>query len=148
MPWTLLVMSFGFLALISMPMHRPPLFRWFTRLASSISFSARPSISSANHIFVIALPLTETMSSWSSKASYIILSRKTLKRVGERRYPYRTPTEVKNQSPLLPFKMTALVVLSYSCSITQTKLALMLYFQAACHTLSKAFLKSTKTWCR
>ena len=44
-----------------------------------------------------------TLPSWSSNASYMILSMKMLKRVGESRYPCRTPTVVLNQSSVLLF---------------------------------------------
>ena len=43
----------------------------------------------------------------------MILSRNMLKRVGESRHPCRTPTAVRNQSPMLPLKRTALVALLY-----------------------------------
>ena len=81
----------------------------------------------------------------------MILSRKMLKRVGEIRHPCRTSTVVWNKSPLLLLKMTALVALSFRFLMTRIRLVLMLYFfmvahKAACQTLSKAFLKSMKTW--
>ena len=41
----------------------------------------------------------------------MILSRNTLKRVGERRHSCRTPAVVRNQSPMLLLKRTALVAL-------------------------------------
>ena len=41
----------------------------------------------------------------------MILSRNMLKRVGESRHPCRTPTLVRNQSPMLLLKRTALVAL-------------------------------------
>ena len=41
----------------------------------------------------------------------MILSRNMLKRVGESRHPCRTPIVVRNQSPMLPLKRTALVAL-------------------------------------
>ena len=87
----------------------------------------------------------------SSKASHMILSRKMLKRVGESRHPCRTPTVVMNHSPVLPLNRTALWALSYRFSMARMMLALMLYFlivahKASCHILSKAFLKSMKTW--
>ena len=40
----------------------------------------------------------------------MILSRNMLKRVGESRHPCRTPTVVRNQSPMLLLKRTALVM--------------------------------------
>ena len=81
----------------------------------------------------------------------MILSRNMLKRVGESRHPCQTPTVVQNQSPMLLLKRTALVVLSQRILMTRIRLVLMLYFfmvahKAACQTLSKAFLKSMKTW--
>ena len=86
-----------------------------------------------------------------SKASVVILSRIMLKRLGVSRHPCWTPTVVRNQSPLLLLKRTTLVALSQRFLMTQIRLALMLYFlmvahKAACQTLSKAFLKSMKTW--
>ena len=73
----------------------------------------------------------------------MILSRNMAKSVGESRHPCQTPTVVWNQSPMLPFKGTALVALSKSSLMTRVRLALMLYFfmvahKAACQTLSKA----------
>ena len=41
----------------------------------------------------------------------MILSRKMLKRVGESRHPCRTPAVVRNQSPMLLLRRTALVAL-------------------------------------
>ena len=89
----------------------------------------------------------------ASRTSDIIRSRKMLKRVGDRRHLCLTPTVVLNHSPMLQFIWTALVDLSKSCSLVRTRFALILYFcmvahKAACHTLSKAFLKSMKTWYR
>ena len=83
-----------------------------TNFASSSSSPAKPSMSSAKRRLVIVLPQTLTMSSGSSKASVMILSRNMLKRAGENRHPYRTPTVVRNQSPMLLLKSTALVALS------------------------------------
>ena len=51
---------------------------------------------------------------------------------------------------MLLLKRTALVALSQKFLMTQIRLALMYFFmvahKAACQTLSKAFLKSMKTW--
>ena len=52
---------------------------------------------------------------------------------------------------MLLLKKTALVALSYRFLMTRIRLVLMLYLfmvahKAACQTLSKAFLKSMKTW--
>ena len=74
-----------------------------------------------------------------------------LKRVGASRHPCRTPTVVWNQSLMLLLKRTALVALSQRILMTHIRLALMLYFfmvanKAGCQTLSKAYLKSLKTW--
>ena len=81
----------------------------------------------------------------------MIRSRKILKSVGDKRHPWRTPTDVRNQLPISPFKNTALVASVYRFSIRDIRLLLTLYFfivamRAWCHTLSKAFLKSINTW--
>ena len=70
----------------------------------------------------------------------MILSRNMLKRVGERRHPFWTPTVVQNQSLMLLLKSTALVALSLRFLITGIRLVLVLYFfmvahKAACQTL-------------
>ena len=113
-----------------------------TRTSASYSSSAFTTVSSAKRKLVISRP------PWSSNASHMLLSRKMLKRVGESRHPCRTPTVV-----LLPLNRTALWALSYRFSIARMMLALVLYFlivahKASCYTLSKAFLKSMKTWHR
>ena len=67
-------------------------------------------MSSANRRLVImALPPMLTFPSCSSRASGIFLSRKMLKRMGERRHPFLTPTVILNHSPVLPFIWTALL---------------------------------------
>ena len=80
----------------------------------------------------------------------MILSRNMLKRVDESRHPCRTPTVDRNQVPMLLLKRTALVALSQRFLMTRIRLVLVSYYmfahKAACKTLSKAFLKSTKTW--
>ena len=63
---------------------------------------------------------------WSASASHMIVSRKTLKRVGESRHPCRTLTVVLNQFPVLPFNRTALCALTYRFSMTRMMLALLL----------------------
>ena len=122
-----------------------------TRTLASSSTSAFTAMSYAKRKLVISHPPMLTLPSWSSSASHMILSRKMLKRVGESRHPCRTPTVVLNYSPVLPLNRTALWALSYRFSVARMMLALMLYFlivahRASCHTLSKAFLKSMKTW--
>ena len=79
------------------------------RVANSTTEPARPSMSSPKRKFEIVLPPILTVYLWSSSASAMILSRNMLKRLGESRQPYLTPTVVLNQSPVLPFKQTALV---------------------------------------
>ena len=81
----------------------------------------------------------------------MILSRNMLKRVGESRHPCQTPTVVRNQSPMLLLKRTALVALLKRFLMTWIRFVLMLYFfmvahKAACQTLSKAFLKSMRVF--
>ena len=122
-----------------------------TRTPASSSSSAFTTMSSAKRKLVISRPTMLTLPSWSSNASHTILSRKMLKRVGESRHPCRTPTVVRNHFPVLHLNRTALWALSYRFSMARMMLALMLYFlivaqKASCHTLSKAFLKSMKTW--
>ena len=82
-------------------------------------------MSSANRRLVIFLPLMLTFPSCSSRASDMIRSRKMLKRMSDRRHPCLTPPVV---AVILYFRMVA--------------------HKAACHTLSKAFLKSMKIWYR
>ena len=91
--------------------------------------SARTPVSSSSSAFT-------TMSSAKRK---LVISRP------------RTPTVGLNHSPVLPSNRTALWALSYRFLMARMMLALMLYFlivahKASCHTLSKAFLKSVKTW--
>ena len=74
-----------------------------------------------------------------------------LKGVVKSRHPCRTPTVVRNQSLMLPLKRTSIVALLYWIVLTWIRLVLMLYFfmvahKAARKTLSKAFLKSMKSW--
>ena len=150
MPLALIVINLVFSALISILYLVQVLSRLSTRASSSCSSSARASMSSANRRLVIFQPPVLTLPSCSSRASDMIRSRKMLNRVGDRRHPCLTPTVVLNHSPMLPFIWTALVALLYSCSMVRTRFALILYFRmvahkAACHSLSKAFLKSMKT---
>ena len=100
-------------------------------------------MSSAKRKLVISRPPMLTLTSWSTNASHMILSRKMLKRVGESRHPCRTRTTVLNHSSVLPLNRTARWALSYRFSMTLMMLPLMLYFltvahKALCHTLSKA----------
>ena len=153
MPCVLFFISLVFSALISMPYDVDVFSRRSTKLTSSCSSPAKPSMSSAKRRLLIVLPPMLTVPWWFSKALVTILSRKMLKSVGDSRHPCRTPTVVRNQYSMLLLKITALVALSYRCSMVRTSLEPMLYFlmiahKAACHTLSKAFLKSMKTWYR
>ena len=81
----------------------------------------------------------------------MILLRKMLKRVDESRHTCRTPTVVLNHSPVVTLNKTALWALSYRFSMARMMLALTLFFlivahKASCYTMTKAFLKSMKTW--
>ena len=120
------------------------------RTSASSSSSAFTTMSSAKQKLVMSHPPMLTLPSWSSNASHMILSRKVLKRVGESNYLCRTPTVVLNHSSVLPLNRTALWALSYRFSMARMMLALMYFLivahEASCHTLSKAFLKSMKTW--
>ena len=108
----LFVISLVFSALISMPQAVEALSRCSTNFASSSSSSTKTSMSLANRRLVIVLPPVLTVPSRSSMTSAMILTRNTLKRVGESRHPCRTPTVVRNQSPMLLVGRTALVALS------------------------------------
>ena len=152
-PFGLFVITFALSGPISILYLVVVLSRRSTRTpASSSSSSAFTTMSSAKRKLVMSRPPMLTLPSWSSNASHMILSRKMLKRVGESRHTCRTPTVVLNHSPVLPLNKTALWALSYRFSMARMMLALMLYFLIVAHscplvhTLSKAFLKSMKTW--
>ena len=98
-----------------------------TGTPASSSCSAFTTMTSAKRKLVISRPLMLTLPSWSSNASHMILSRKMLKRVGESKHPWRTPTVVLNH-PVLPLNRTALCALSYRLSMATIMLALMWYF--------------------
>ena len=122
-----------------------------TRTPTSSSSSAFTTMSSAKRKVVISRHPMLTLPSWSSSASHMILSKEMLKMVGESRHLCRTPAVVLNHSPVLPLNRTALWAMSYRFSMARMMLALMLYFlivahKASCRSLSKAFLKSMKTW--
>ena len=150
-PFGLLVITFVFSGPISILYLVVVLSRRSIRMPASSSSSAFTTMSSAKRKLVMSRPPMLKLPSWSTKASHMILSMKMLKMVGESRHPCRTPTVVLNHSPVLPLNRTALWVLSYRFSMARMMLALMLYFliaahKASCHILSKAFLKSMKTW--
>ena len=112
-PSFLFVTIFVFSALISMPAAFYFSSRFFTWFLSSSSEPASPSMSSAKRRFVIVLPPALIEPTWVSSASSMILSKKMLKRVGESKHPCLTPTVVLNHSPMLLFRYTALLALSY-----------------------------------
>ena len=58
----------------------------------------------------------------------MINSRNMLKRVGESRHPCRTPTVVRNQSPILLLKRTALEALLLRFLMTWIRFVLMYFF--------------------
>ena len=111
---------------------------------------AKPSMSSAKRRLVVVLPPVLTVPSWSSKASVMILSRNMLKRVGEINIP--VGLQLLFGTSLLCCYWRGLHLWPWHGGfITRIKLALMLYFLMAAHkaayqTLSKAILKSLKTW--
>ena len=78
MPCVLFVISLVFLALISMPYDVDVFSRHSTKLASSCSSPAKPSMSSAKRRLVIVLPPMLTVPWWFRKASVMILSRKNV----------------------------------------------------------------------
>ena len=149
-PFRLFVITFVLSGPISILYLVVVLLRRSTRTPASSSSSAFMTMSFAKQKLVMSRPPMLTLPSWSSNA-YTILSRKMLKRVGECRHSCRTPTVVLNHSPVLPLNRTACWALSCKFSMALMMLALMLYFlivahKASCHALSKAFLKSMKTW--
>ena len=82
----------------------------------------------------------------------MILSRKTLNRIGERMQPCLTPILVLHHSLNWPLPvMTFVTAFSYNSLINSVKCFPMLNFFIVCHkalcqTRSKAFLKSMKLW--
>ena len=68
-------------------------------------------MSSAKRKLVISRPPMLTVPSCYSSDSYMILYRKILMRVGERRHPCRSLTVVRNQSHVLPLNCTLGLVL-------------------------------------
>ena len=126
-PFGLFVITFVLFGPISILYLVVVLSRRSSRTPASSSSSAFTPMSSANRKLVMSHPPMLTLPSWSSNASHMILSRKMLKRVGERRHLCRTPTVVLNHSPVLPLNRTALWALSYRFSMARMMLALMLY---------------------
>ena len=66
---------------------------------------------SANRTLVKFLPPMLDFPSCSSRALFIIRTRKMLKKVGKRRHPYPTPAIVLNHSPTLLFICTCNLVI-------------------------------------
>ena len=83
------------------PMLKGCLFQMRELSVISIEHVRKPEIV----VYSLAVP------SGSSKAFVLILSKNMLKRVGESRHPCQTPTVVRNLSPMLLLKRTALVAL-------------------------------------
>ena len=69
-----------------------------------------------------------------------------LDKIGERRQPWRTSSEVWKKSPLVLFWRTALLYSSYS-ALLKLKF-FMTCHRPSCHTRSNAFLKSMELWQR
>ena len=141
-------LSLVFSALISMPQALEALSRHSTNFSGSSSAPAKTidvisnaemgncSASNADSAFVIF------------QASVMMLSRNMLKRVGESRHPRRTRNVFfRSQSPMLPLKRTALVVLSQRCLMTRIRLALMMYFFMVAHKVACQTQTKKKTLC-
>ena len=107
------------------------------RTPASSSSSAFTTMLSAKQKLVMSRPPMLTLPSRPSKASHMILFRKMLKRVGESRHLYQTPTVVLNHSPVLPLNRTALWALSYRFSMARMMLLLMLYFLIVAHKVER-----------
>ena len=113
-------------------------------------------MSSANRRLHIGLPPIEINVWWPQSVSRMILSRNKVNRMGESKYPWRTPIL------LLPWRTffadcsrgrTALLEFSYSIRMAWISFISTLKFlrtcnRPACQTLSNAFLKSMKLWNR
>ena len=102
-------------------------------------------------MLVIVLPQMLRVPSWSSKASVMIFSRNMLKRVGEIRHPFRTPTVVRNQSPYAADekdRTNGLVteVLDDSDKIGADVVPLHGHPQSCMPNPVKGLLESVKTW--
>ena len=145
----LFVINLVFSALISFPQAVEALSRWLTYFVSSPSSPAEPPKSSAKHRLLIVLPPMLTVPLWPSKVSVMILSRNMLLRVGERDIPIGLQL-LFGISPLCCHRRDCTDGLVIKVLLTQIRLALMLYFmvaqKAVRQMLSKAFLKSMKTW--
>ena len=134
--WPLFESHLGCLSSLLSYLDRSPFCTlwWFyvsrrsTRTPASSSSSAFTTMSSAKRKLVISRPPMLTLPSWSSNASHMILSRKILKRIGDRRHLCRISTVVLNHSPVMPLNRTALWALSYRFSMARMILALMMYF--------------------
>ena len=149
-----------YLKLVTVPSFCSFTFISLNAIVISLVFSALISIVHLVHVLSrlsirasrsCRLPPMLTFPSCSSRAPDMISLRKKLSRIGDRRHPCLTLTVALSHSPMLPFIWTALLALSLSCSMMPARFARILYFgmvahKAAFHTLSKAFMKSVKTW--
>ena len=108
----LFVIILVFSALISMPNFSAAVSKLCTSSVSSSSSPVIPSMSSAKRRFVILRPPMLMVPLKFSRACVMISSRNMLKRVGESRHPWRTPTDVWNHSPVVPWTNTALIAFS------------------------------------
>ena len=146
MPLALIARSLDVLALISILWYtRKVLSRLSTRASGFCSSVARVSYPTGKLLMDDISAAYANLSSCFSRASDIIHSRKMLKRVVIEEVLARLA--FLNLSSLLLFIRLHFVALSKSCSVVQTRFALILYFrmvahQVACHSLSKFVLKS------
>ena len=95
---TLFVISLVFLALISILYLVQVLSILSTGASSSCSSATRTSVSSAYSKIIIFLVPMLTFPSYSSRASDMIHSRNMMKRVGDNRHLWLTPTVALNHS--------------------------------------------------
>ena len=96
----LFVIILVFSALISMPNFSAAVSKLCTSSVSSSSSPVIPSMSSAKRRFVILRPPMLMVPLKFSRACVMISSRNMLKRVGESRHPWRTPTYVRGLYPI------------------------------------------------
>ena len=84
-------------------------------------YPAIKSMSSSNLRLQILYPPTAMVEVWLFRVSCIIFSDKILNRVGDRRQPCRTPTDVRKESPLVSLTITALLAFLYRFSMTDIR---------------------------
>ena len=104
----LLTIILLFSALISIQQTRALLSNVVVRSCSSSSVPAIRSMSSANWRLLISLPFIDIVPLKLCTASSMIFSRHKLNSTGDKRHPWRSPTDVRNDCPISPSLSTAI----------------------------------------